>query len=219
MRLILEPARDLRCRANRSCRRSIQSAPRPAGPIERVLPEQVDSVAKPKQQTSRRRLTLASSAISSVQTGSGSGAANQPFDARASRGGSLCAGSSRFNERWLTKSSRIPFLNNGRFVMVLFQRTASITSALLIGIAIGATAIPGLYAQGAKTKAYSISENEILDKSAQAAYLPAARKALEAAGGRSLRTFDGRVVQIEGAPAPKNVGIIEWGSLDDAVAF
>jgi uncharacterized protein (DUF1330 family) len=27
------------------------------------------------------------------------------------------------------------------------------------------------------------------------------------------------VVQIEGGPAPKNVGITEWASLDDAVAF
>jgi uncharacterized protein (DUF1330 family) len=29
----------------------------------------------------------------------------------------------------------------------------------------------------------------------------------------------GRVVQIEGAPAPKSIGIVEWDSLDDAVAF
>jgi uncharacterized protein (DUF1330 family) len=29
----------------------------------------------------------------------------------------------------------------------------------------------------------------------------------------------GRVVQIEGAPAPKSIGIVEWDSVDDAVAF
>jgi uncharacterized protein (DUF1330 family) len=34
-----------------------------------------------------------------------------------------------------------------------------------------------------------------------------------------LRTLNGRVVSIEGAPPPKNVGIVEWDSLDDAVAF
>jgi uncharacterized protein (DUF1330 family) len=93
------------------------------------------------------------------------------------------------------------------------------TMALLVGVAIGATAIQGLYAQGAKPKAYSIGENEILDASAQAAYLPTARKAVEAAHGRPLRTTAGRVVQIEGGPAPKSVAIVEWDSLDDAEAF
>src|SRR5947209_17173649 len=91
--------------------------------------------------------------------------------------------------------------------------------ALLAGVAIGAIALPGLHAQGAKLKAYAVSELEILDASAQAAYLPAARKAIEAAHGRPLRTAAGRVVQIEGAPAPKNAAIVEWDSLDDAVAF
>jgi len=91
--------------------------------------------------------------------------------------------------------------------------------ALLAGVAIGATALQGLHAQGAKLKAYAVSELEILDPSAQAAYLPAARKAIEAAHGRALRTAAGRVVQIEGGPAPKNAAIVEWDSLDDAVAF
>jgi uncharacterized protein (DUF1330 family) len=42
---------------------------------------------------------------------------------------------------------------------------------------------------------------------------------MEASHGRALRTLNGRVVSIEGAPAPKNVGIVEWNSVDDAVAF
>jgi len=90
---------------------------------------------------------------------------------------------------------------------------------LLAGVAVGAIALEALQAQGAKLKAYSIGEIEILDPSAQAAYLPAARKALEAAHGRALRTTAGRVVQIDGGPAPKAVAIVEWDSLDDAVAF
>jgi uncharacterized protein (DUF1330 family) len=90
---------------------------------------------------------------------------------------------------------------------------------LIAGIAIGAIAVQGLHAQGAKLKAYSVGEIEILDASAQAAYLPAARKAIEAAHGHALRTAAGRVVQIEGGPAPKSVGIVEWDSLDEAVAF
>jgi uncharacterized protein (DUF1330 family) len=93
------------------------------------------------------------------------------------------------------------------------------TMALLAGVAIGAIALQGLHAQGAKLKAYSISEAEILDPSFQTAYLPAARKAIEAAHGRALRTAAGRVVQIEGGQPPKSAGIVEWDSLDDAVAF
>ena len=89
---------------------------------------------------------------------------------------------------------------------------------LLAGVAIGAIAVQGLHAQGAKLKAYSVSESEVLDATAQAAYLAAARKA-QAAHGRTLRTAAGRVVQIEGGPPPKSVGIVEWDSLDDAVAF
>jgi uncharacterized protein (DUF1330 family) len=94
-----------------------------------------------------------------------------------------------------------------------------IPMVMLAGVAIGAIAVQGLHAQGAKLKAYSIGEIETFDTSAQAAYLPAARKAIEEAHGRALRTAAGRVVQIEGGPAPKGVGIVEWDSLDDAVAF
>jgi uncharacterized protein (DUF1330 family) len=94
-----------------------------------------------------------------------------------------------------------------------------IAMAMLAGAAVGAIAVQGLHAQGAKLKAYSVGENEILNASAQATYLATARKAVEAAHGRPLRTTAGRVVQIEGAPAPKSVAIVEWDSLDDAVAF
>jgi len=94
-----------------------------------------------------------------------------------------------------------------------------IAMAMLAGVAVGAIAVQGLHAQGAKLKAYSVGENEILNASAQATYLATARKTVEAAHGRPLRTTAGRVVQIEGAPAPKSVAIVEWDSLDDAVAF
>jgi uncharacterized protein (DUF1330 family) len=42
---------------------------------------------------------------------------------------------------------------------------------------------------------------------------------LEAAHGRTLGTVGGRVVQIDGAAPPKTVGIVEWDSVEDAVAF
>jgi uncharacterized protein (DUF1330 family) len=50
-------------------------------------------------------------------------------------------------------------------------------------------------------------------------YLPTVRKAIEEAHGHAIRTLNGRVVSIEGPPAPKNVAIVEWDSVNDAVAF
>jgi uncharacterized protein (DUF1330 family) len=94
-----------------------------------------------------------------------------------------------------------------------------IAMVLLAGVALGALAVEGLHAQGAKLKAYVISENEILDASAQAAYLPTARKLIEGAHGHALRTAGGRVVQIEGGAPPKSAALTEWDSVDDAVAF
>jgi hypothetical protein len=40
---------------------------------------------------------------------------------------------------------------------------------MVAGVALGALAVQGLHAQGAKLKAYVITENEILDAAAQAA--------------------------------------------------
>jgi len=42
---------------------------------------------------------------------------------------------------------------------------------------------------------------------------------LLAQNGKSFLTLRGRVVPIEGAAPPSNVGIVEWDSVDDAVAF
>ena len=92
-----------------------------------------------------------------------------------------------------------------------------IAIAIIAGAALGSAAMQGLHAQ-AKLKAYSVSELEVLDNAAEGAYIPDARKAIEVAHGRSLRTTNGRIVAIEGV-APKNVGITEWDSLDDAVAY
>ena len=94
---------------------------------------------------------------------------------------------------------------------------SKIAIAIVVGAAFGAGAMQALHAQ-AKLKAYSFSEQEVLDSAAEATYIPEARKLIEAAHGRSLRTTNGRVVAIEGV-APKNVGITEWDSLDDAVAY
>jgi uncharacterized protein (DUF1330 family) len=90
---------------------------------------------------------------------------------------------------------------------------------LLAGVAIGAVAVQGLHAQGAKLKAYSIAEAELPSGTADAAYLTAIRKAITDHHGRSLRTLNGRVVKVEGTEPPKAVAIVEWDSVDDALAF
>jgi uncharacterized protein (DUF1330 family) len=95
---------------------------------------------------------------------------------------------------------------------------SKIAIAAIAGAALGATAMQGLHAQAqAKLKAYSIGELEPLG-SPDPTYLTTVRKAITEAHGRSLRTL-GRIEHIEGAAAPKRVAIVEWDSMDDALAF
>jgi len=94
----------------------------------------------------------------------------------------------------------------------------TVALSMLAGVAIGAMAVQGLQAQG-KPKAYSVSETELIDATAQAAYTPLAQAAQRNAGARPLRTAGGKVVAIEGAAPPKRVAITEWDSLEQAQAF
>ena len=74
----------------------------------------------------------------------------------------------------------------------------------------------GLHAQG-KPKAYQVTESEIVDAAAVAAYNPIVQAAQKAAGGRSFRTT-GRVVASVGTP-PKRVSLSEWDSVEAAQAW
>jgi uncharacterized protein (DUF1330 family) len=95
----------------------------------------------------------------------------------------------------------------------------TVTLAMLAGTAIGAIAVEGLHAQ-AKPKAYSVTKLETLDAAAQAAYVPLVQAAQKTAGAaRLFNTGGGRIVAMEGAPAPKRVAITEWNSLEQAQAF
>jgi len=94
----------------------------------------------------------------------------------------------------------------------------TVALSMLAGVAIGAMAVQGLQAQG-KPKAYSVSETELIDATAQAAYTPLAQAAQRNAGARPLRTAGGKIVAIEGAAPPKRVAITEWDSLEQAQAF
>ena len=93
----------------------------------------------------------------------------------------------------------------------------SVPLAVLVGIGIGAVAVQTLHAQ-AKPKAYTVSELEMLDAAANAAFVPLVQAAQKAAGGRAFRTGGGKIVAMEGA-APKRVAITEWDSLEQAEAF
>ena len=93
---------------------------------------------------------------------------------------------------------------------------SKIVLAVVVGAALGAAAVQGLHAQ-AKPKAYVVSESEVLDAAAAAAYSPLVQAAQKAAGGRSFRTT-GKTVAIVGV-APKRVGLSEWDSLEQAQAW
>jgi hypothetical protein len=61
--------------------------------------------------------------------------------------------------------------------------THKIALGVLAGAALGAAAVQGLHAQ-AKPKAYIVTETEVIDAAALAAYVPQAQAAARAAGGR-----------------------------------
>src|SRR5262245_28211939 len=94
----------------------------------------------------------------------------------------------------------------------------TVVLSMIAGAALGGAAIQSLHAQ-AKPKAYVVTETELLDAAAAAAFTPVATAALTAAGGRSLRTGGGRVVAMEGTAAPKRVIINEWDSVEQAQAY
>ena len=88
--------------------------------------------------------------------------------------------------------------------------------ATILGAALGAAAMQGLHAQ-AKPKAYIVTESEIIDATAAAAYSPRNQAAQKAAGGTSFRTT-GTITAVVGTP-PKRVGLSEWANADTAQAW
>ena len=92
-----------------------------------------------------------------------------------------------------------------------------IALATVVGVALGAAGMQGLQAQ-AKPKAYQVTELDVIDAAALKVFGPLVTNAQKAAGGRNLRTVNGKVVAF-GGDAPKHIAITEWDSLDQAVAF
>src|SRR5688500_11605410 len=89
--------------------------------------------------------------------------------------------------------------------------------ALIVGAALGGVTVHGLHAQ-AKPKAYTVTDLEVTDAVALKRYSPVAQAAQKGAGGRVLGTAGGKIVGFVGDP-PKRVTIIEWDSLEQALAY
>jgi uncharacterized protein (DUF1330 family) len=92
----------------------------------------------------------------------------------------------------------------------------TIAFSMLVGVAVGAVAIEGLHAQSTP-KAYVVSEIEVINPEAQAAYLPKVAEVIKSAGGTFLAR-GGKIVALDGADAPKRVTIVVYDSLEKAQA-
>jgi uncharacterized protein (DUF1330 family) len=99
----------------------------------------------------------------------------------------------------------------------LMNSKYQVVLAVVAGAVLGAATVQGLHAQ-AKPKAYQVTELEVLDAEANKAFTQAVRASQSQASGRNLRTAYGKVVAFVGDP-PKHVGITEFDSLDQAVAY
>jgi uncharacterized protein (DUF1330 family) len=92
-----------------------------------------------------------------------------------------------------------------------------IALGVVAGAALGAAAVQGLHAQ-VKPKAYLVTESEVLDAAALAAYTPQAQAAVKAAGGVPGIVASGKVIALVGEP-PKRFGVSEWESVEKAQAW
>jgi len=97
------------------------------------------------------------------------------------------------------------------------HRSITIGLAMAAGAALGAAAVESLHAQ-ARMKAYAVTEFEVLDATANTAYVTPFLAAVRAAGGRGLGTGGQNVVAFVGN-APQHVAIQEYDSLEQVQAF
>jgi uncharacterized protein (DUF1330 family) len=95
--------------------------------------------------------------------------------------------------------------------------TYKVALGVLAGAALGAAAVQGLHAQ-AKPKAYIVTESEVHDTAALAAYSPQAQSAVKAAGGLPGLVASGKIIALVGDP-PKRFGVSEWESVEKAQAW
>ena len=92
-----------------------------------------------------------------------------------------------------------------------------IVLGVLAGAVLGAATVQGLHAQ-MKPKAYIVTESEVIDAAALAAFVPQAQAAIRAAGGVPGIVATGKVIALVGEP-PKRFGVSEYESLEKAQAW
>jgi len=89
---------------------------------------------------------------------------------------------------------------------------------MLVGAAIGATAIQGLHAQ-AKPTAYVIVEVDVTDQAAYVRdYAPLAQKAMRDGGAKYLARAPAMTVSLDGEQPKSRVGLIAFENIDVAKA-
>ena len=95
----------------------------------------------------------------------------------------------------------------------------TVTLAVLAGFGLGAVAVQGLHAQGAKPPIYFIAEVDVTNIDAYTKeYAPKAQALLKASGGRILAAGQ-KVTAIEGAPPKPRVAVQVWDSMEKIQAW
>jgi uncharacterized protein (DUF1330 family) len=94
----------------------------------------------------------------------------------------------------------------------------TIALAMLAGFGLGTVAVQGLHAQ-AKVPVYQVTEVEMLDPEAYSKdYVPKARAAIEAAGGKFLAA-GGKTTALDGDPPKSRIVIQQWDSIEKIKAY
>jgi uncharacterized protein (DUF1330 family) len=89
--------------------------------------------------------------------------------------------------------------------------------ALVAGAAMGAATVGAVYAAAGKMPAYTIAEIDITDAATFQQFAQRNMAGVSAAGGHFL-ALRGKVAAENGTP-PKDVALIAWDSLDQAIAY
>ena len=99
----------------------------------------------------------------------------------------------------------------------------TIALAMLAGFGLGTVAVQGLHAQAKSAQdtapVYQVTEIEILDQDTYAKdYVPKARAAIKAAGGKFLAA-GGKTTALEGEPPKSRIVIQQWDSIEKIKAY
>jgi uncharacterized protein (DUF1330 family) len=95
----------------------------------------------------------------------------------------------------------------------------TVALAVLAGFGLGAVAVQGLHAQGAKPPIYFIAEVDVTNIDAYTKeYAPKAQALIKASGGRILAAGQ-KVTALEGEPPKPRVAVQVWESMEQIQAW